>query len=281
MNVDELLNYVNDNLKENLSLVDMASMVNYSPRQLYYLLKEITEMPIMSYIRHKKLLAAASEVANGRRMFDVAMDYGFNTQAGFYKAFFQIIGCSPSDYKLHEFRGNAHENIPILNQICMEGNFMEKVIIRKVRQEDTKSIWENIFSRNTPNEVEERIADSVMQMKSGNRVHLVAVIDENIVGNMMFVKEKHVLYSHRCIIYDAVVNPAFQRLGIASKLFEECCKYANELKFKYVVTTCRGNGTENFYKKIGMKECGRIPNGIFEPWGESLKYDEVILYKEL
>ena len=48
-----------------------------------------------------------------------------------------------------------------------------------------------------------------------------------------------------------------------------------------VTTSCRGDGTEGFYKSLRMKECGRIPDGIYEPWGEHNKYDEIILVKEL
>lgn len=84
------------------------------------------------------------------------------------------------------------------------------------------------------------------------------------------------LYSHRCTIGDAVVNPAFQRLGIASSLFSmlQVCK---RVKIQVCTYNLSGNGTENFYKSLGMKECGCIPNGIFEPWVEQLKYDEEIM----
>lgn len=95
------------------------------------------------------------------------------------------------------------------------------------------------------------------------------------------VKEQHILYSHRCIVRDMIVNPEFQHKGIARSLFEEGCKLLSELNCSYVMTTCRGDGTENFYKALGMIECGRIPNGIYEPWADKRVYDEVILYKDL
>ena len=158
---------------------------------------------------------------------------------------------------------------------------MDEIIIRKVEQGDVKSIWENIFSRNTPDEVELRIAESIKDMDAGRRIHLVAVIEGNVIGNIIMLKEQHALYSHRCNIADMVVNPTFQDQGIATKLFNEACKYSSELGFDYVTTTCRSNGVENFYKSLGMQECGRIPNGIYEPWGEHHKYDEVILIKQL
>lgn len=158
---------------------------------------------------------------------------------------------------------------------------MDEIIIRKVRQFDVRSIRENIFSRNTPEEVEQRLAESIKEMEAGRRIHLVAVIDNNVIGNITMLKEQHALYSHRCNIADMVVNPMFQNQGLATKLFHEACKFSKDLGFECVTTTCRGDGTENFYKSLGMCECGRIPRGIYEPWGDHIKYDEVILFKEI
>mgnify|MGYP003310114786 CR=1 FL=1 len=87
MDTDELLAYIEQNIKEDISLVDLEQVVHYSPRQIYYILKEATGMPVMSYIRYRRLINAAVEIAQGRKLIDVAVDYGFETQAGFYKAF--------------------------------------------------------------------------------------------------------------------------------------------------------------------------------------------------
>ena len=281
MDIDELLAYIEQNMKEDISLVDLAQVVHYSPRQVYYMIKETTGMPVMSYIRHRRLIKAAAEIAQGRKLIDVAIDYGFETPAGFYKAFLLQIGCSPREYQYHEQLHLIHKNYPSIERIAKEESIMDEIRIRKVKQSDARSIWENIFSRNTPEEVEQRIAESIKEMEAGRRVQLVAELEGNVIGNIMLVKEPHVLYSHRCSLDDVVVNPAFQKQGLATKLFEEACKYASELDFHYVTTTCRGDGTELFYKSLGMQECGRIPDGIYEPWGEFKRYDEIILMKEL
>lgn len=158
---------------------------------------------------------------------------------------------------------------------------MSEIIIRKVVESDKYSISNNIFTRDTLDEVEEQLKKSINEMKEGRRIHLVAVNEDNVVGNIEIVKEQHILYSHRCIVGDMIVNPEFQHKGVARRLFEEGCKLLSKLNCSYVMTTCRGNGTENFYKALGMIECGRIPNGIYEPWGDKRVYDEVILYKDL
>ena len=189
MSIKRLLDYIEQNIKEEITLVDLAEIVHYSPRQIYYMIKEETGMPVMSYIRYKRLQKAADEIAHGRKLFDVAVEYGFETQAGFYKAFLLQIGCSPKEYQYHELLHYAHKNYPSIELISKEENIMDDIKIRKVEQKDTRSVWENIFSRNTPEEVEQRIAESIAEMEAGRRIHLVAVIEDNVIGNIILLKE--------------------------------------------------------------------------------------------
>lgn len=67
MRIEILLNYIEQNLKENITLLDLAKMVHYSPRQIYYTVVEATGMPVMSYIRRQRLLRAAKEISEGRQ----------------------------------------------------------------------------------------------------------------------------------------------------------------------------------------------------------------------
>lgn len=158
---------------------------------------------------------------------------------------------------------------------------MSKVIIRKVVESDANGLLNNIFIRNSLEEIEAQLRDSLNEMKVGRLIHLVAVYEDNIVGNIKVIKEKHILYSHRCIVKDMVVSPQLRNNGIARKLFEAGCRSSIELSCNCILATCRGDGTENFYKALGMQECGRIPKGIYEPWEDNMAYDEVILYKAL
>lgn len=207
---DEILDYIEENLKENLTLVDLSRQFHYSPRQLYYYLYEITGMPIMAYIRRRKLVNAAQEIALGRKMYDVAIDYGFETQAGFYKAFLQCIGCTPSEFQNHHKLQQLKQIGTKILSIREELNEMNEIEIRKMTLNDTKSLWENIFSGNTPEEVKERVQKNVAEMDAGNCVALVAAIDENIIGTVLIEKSQYIYYSNRCELCDMVVNPAFR-----------------------------------------------------------------------
>lgn len=274
--------YINEHLMDNLRLIDIARVAGYSPWHLCELFKNHTGKPIMKYIREEKIKSASKETTSNRRLYDIAMDYGFETQAGFYKAFNAVIGCTPLEYKNHELRGINNKNIELINKIILGADIMENVIIREVKQTDAKDLWENIYSRNTPEEVEERVANSIRKMQSGEGIHLVAEVDGVVIGNMLLKRETHPLYAHKCSLDDVVVNPAFQGMGIAKSLFNECKNVAVRKGLKLVTVSCRG-GTpaEEVYKKLGFIEAGRIPNGIIESWGDMNTFDEIYFYQEL
>lgn len=159
---------------------------------------------------------------------------------------------------------------------------MDNLIIRPLEQTDAKDMWENIYTRNTLNEVEERVADSIKKFQLGVQVQFVAEVDKRIVGTMIIKKDQHSLYLHIGELEDVVVNPMFQRMGIAKKLFDECKKYSRENDLLMIKLNCRGGTVaETVYKKIGFIEAGRIPNGIIEPWGDKRYFDDVILYYNL
>lgn len=278
---DDILDYIEDNLKRDLTLVELSGRYHYSPRQLYYYLHGITGMPVMSYIRRRRLVNAAREIALGRKIYDVAVDYGFETQAGFYKAFVQCIGCTPSEFQNHQQLRQLKKVDPKLLSFREESAKMTEIEIRKMELSDVKSLWENIFSGNTPEEVKERVQLNLTEMNAENCVALVAALGENVIGTALIRKSQHILSLNRCELVDVVVNPAFQGQGLGRKLCMECFRHAKLMGCDYVLTSCRNNGTENFDRALGMEECGRIPNGIQEPWGEKNVFDELIFYRKL
>jgi len=54
---------------------------------------------VMEYVRRRRLVYAAKEICEGKRILDVAMDYGFESHNGFAKAFRKVYGYSPDEYR--------------------------------------------------------------------------------------------------------------------------------------------------------------------------------------
>ncbi|MHB9025228.1 MAG: GNAT family N-acetyltransferase [Armatimonadota bacterium] len=278
------MDYIEAHLTEELSIAALADMAGYSPWHFYHLFAESTGMPVMTYIRARRLQQAVEEMGYGRKLIDIALDYGFETQAGFYKAFHRQFGCSPSRYRRHRRRQLTPQVDPVLVKIASEGDRMQdRLIIRVVREDDAESLWENIFSRNTLNEVKERITGNLRAQAAEQMIHLVAEVDGHVVGNMLIAFDtRPALYTHRCSLFDVVVNPAFQRMGIARRLLEACKQQAAEKGKSLMTVNTRGGTTaETVYRKLGFIEYGRLPNGFIEEppyWDTRCAYDEVSFY---
>ena len=92
------LDYMEQNLKADIHLKDLSVMAGYSEAYYNDLFKKVTGMPIRQYLVRRRLAHAICEISEGRRMLDIALEYGFDTYAGFYRAFCREYGCSPSNY---------------------------------------------------------------------------------------------------------------------------------------------------------------------------------------
>jgi AraC-like DNA-binding protein/GNAT superfamily N-acetyltransferase len=163
--VRKTLLYIEENLKAEISLTELAQIAGYSEYHFSRLFKDETGFSVMEYVRRRRLVHALAAMDAGSDMINAAMDYGFDTQGGFIKAFQKIYGCTPGRYCI-QFLGKLSNNIQLISirhrkdDINMQINTIEnenvykKVIILTDRmfnitaQGDGKygySFWEKHF----------------------------------------------------------------------------------------------------------------------------------------
>lgn len=95
------IDYIEKNLKEILTVEELAEHAGFSPYHYYRLFNSYVGMPVMQYIRRRRMAYAVNDLYNNKRIIDIAMDYGFDTHSGFSKAFRKEYGCSPTRYLIH------------------------------------------------------------------------------------------------------------------------------------------------------------------------------------
>jgi len=95
---------INDDI--GIDIGGIAAEAGYSAHHVYKIFKIYSPYPVMEYVRRARMYAAANELYMGRKILDIALDYGYETPAGFYKAFVKVFGCAPSMY-----RKNAADDI--------------------------------------------------------------------------------------------------------------------------------------------------------------------------
>ncbi len=92
------LDYIEQNLKTDVSAGELARMAHYSTFHYCRLFSSVMDSSVSGYIQKRRLDHALGEIAGGRKAIDVVLEYGFDTYAGFYKAFVKLYGCSPKKY---------------------------------------------------------------------------------------------------------------------------------------------------------------------------------------
>lgn len=90
--------YIEQNLKTDITPKELARMAGYSVWHYQRLFAQTIGVPLAAYINRRRLDSALAEISTGRKAIDAAMEYGFDSYAGFYKAFLRMYGCSPKKY---------------------------------------------------------------------------------------------------------------------------------------------------------------------------------------
>ncbi len=103
--IEGVLNYINSNLENDLSIDTIASEFFISK---YYLMRKFKNQigsSIHNYVVQKRLILARSLISDGLSMSDVCNKCGFNDYSSFVRAFKKVYGVSPSNYNptIHNF----------------------------------------------------------------------------------------------------------------------------------------------------------------------------------
>lgn len=98
--IQKTIDEIEDSLQKRTTIdpKQLAESAGYAYFSFQHLFKSYTGMPIVTYINKRRLELILGDIAEGAAITDAAFDYGFETYAGFYKAFTKQYGCSPKRY---------------------------------------------------------------------------------------------------------------------------------------------------------------------------------------
>ncbi len=98
-----LLNFIDSNYTEDLSLEQAAKYIGFSKYHFSRLFKQHTNTTFYDYLSHKRVQAAQSLLATDIPITDIAFQTGFNNLTTFCRCFKKVTNCSPSEYR-NKFR---------------------------------------------------------------------------------------------------------------------------------------------------------------------------------
>ncbi|MDF2626410.1 MAG: AraC family transcriptional regulator [Symbiobacteriaceae bacterium] len=98
--VQRMQDYIEQHLRVQITLEQLAKAAGYSPFHATRLFKEIVGIPTSEYIRARRLARAALQLRDtADRVLDVALDTAFESHAGFTRAFTNRFGLTPEQYR--------------------------------------------------------------------------------------------------------------------------------------------------------------------------------------
>lgn len=96
--IQHSIDYMEDNLRTELSAAELSAAAGFSLYHYYRLFREATGMSVMHFLLRRRLLHAIFEISRGNTAVDTVLSYGFDTYAGFYRAFVREFGLTPREY---------------------------------------------------------------------------------------------------------------------------------------------------------------------------------------
>lgn len=98
--IKEAMVYINNNLENKITLKEIASCVYMSETYFSSMFKKLNGIPPWEYITIKRVEKAVKLIKNTNlTKLEIAEKCGFSSSSNFYKAFFNVTGRKPSDYK--------------------------------------------------------------------------------------------------------------------------------------------------------------------------------------
>ncbi len=130
--IQDSIDYIEDNLKCDITALELSERAGFSLFHYYRLFQTAVGMPVMQYILRRRLLNAIYDISCGNKIIDVALLYGFETHAGFYRAFTRELGCTPTQY-LKRYKVRKPYRIELLKE--------EHIMVTHKRVEGLLHLW--------------------------------------------------------------------------------------------------------------------------------------------
>ncbi len=100
--VQRIIDLIDDNIEESLTLIDISKRIGYSPCYCSRQFHDKTGITIREYVSRRKLYFAALDLRDTNdRILDISIKFGYSSQVSFTRAFKDAFNVSPAVYQKH------------------------------------------------------------------------------------------------------------------------------------------------------------------------------------
>ncbi|MFZ5985868.1 MAG: AraC family transcriptional regulator [Bacillota bacterium] len=98
--VQQTLDFIENNLTEDIGIQKLSQMANLSPFYYQRLFRRLVGKPVMEYVKLRRLANAVEQLGNReKRIIDICMDFGFENHETFTRSFKEAYGLTPDAYR--------------------------------------------------------------------------------------------------------------------------------------------------------------------------------------
>lgn len=129
--IQEVLDYIDDHIKEPLTLDHIANKAAYSKYHLCRMFISMTGCTLHQYIQRRRLTEAARDlVYTNTSIMEIALSSGYETQRSFSVGFKAFYKCSPQVYRKKQSFYPLQLKLNMMEQASTQGNrYMEIKIV--------------------------------------------------------------------------------------------------------------------------------------------------------
>ena len=134
--IDRVIDFIGKHLDEELELDELCRIACFSKYHFHRLFTAYTGLPLMNYIKWLRLKRAAHQliVHKEETIINIALDAGFESHESFSRAFKQVCGQSPSEFR-RKANWGSFENPP--QAIHIKG---EKIVTITIKELPAKRV---------------------------------------------------------------------------------------------------------------------------------------------
>ncbi|RIW31378.1 AraC family transcriptional regulator [Bacillus salacetis] len=108
-----MIDWLEDNLKDNFSLERLAGYMGYSPYYCSFKFHQATGISIRRYILLRRLYLSTEDLANDQKIIDIAFEYRYSSQEAYSRAFKTVFGVTPREFQLNQMPVQSFDKLTI------------------------------------------------------------------------------------------------------------------------------------------------------------------------
>jgi AraC family transcriptional regulator len=117
VNLQKAIDYIESNLKSNVSLEQISKVAGYSIPHFYRVFGAIVGCPVKEYVRKRKLSNALVDIVTSKRsIIEIAFEYEFESYEAFTRSFKLAYGKPPSSFRKNRVEPVLYEKINLLSK---------------------------------------------------------------------------------------------------------------------------------------------------------------------